>query len=260
MYFALRVCRVFLAGAALLGICVVPAQGQGSRALSHRSQRHVSRSLEFSLGIERAERRPVDGLRPTGSGHHDHRYGMLEWLDTIGRSGGGPGEYQTPMDLFPWRARLHHPGRSGEYTRFTFVGPDGGFGESMPLMSQEGDMMRFVMPAGTDDARQHLLPGPEFWPADPGYEWPTGLCHRLPAGTCGTTRRTPMVALKTPERKMQTGGGNVMIASIPFSPQDDWAVGLGRPSGRSPVALTSTWSGSSRMGLWYVAQLCHTIR
>ena len=69
--------------------------------------------------------------------------------DTIGRVGGGPGEYAIPGDLFPW------PGDSTLMidmgnTRFTPVGPDGGFGLSSPLMSQDGESMRLVIPEGTD--------------------------------------------------------------------------------------------------------------
>jgi hypothetical protein len=151
--------------------------------------------------------------------------------DTIGRNGRGPGEYSMPGELFPWRGDTTIVLDLGN-TRFTYVGPDGGFGESVPLLSQDGDEMRFVMPAGSDGLGNIYFQARSFGMQTPGMTGPPDSAHIARWNLWDNSSDT-VVALKSPEMKMQTGGGNVMIAAIPFSPQDDWAVGW---DGRVAVA------------------------
>ncbi|UCG84786.1 MAG: hypothetical protein JSW71_12585 [Gemmatimonadota bacterium] len=145
-----------------------------------------------------------------------------EVADTIGREGGGPGEYRAPGPLFPWRGDSTIMLDLGN-TRFTMIGPDGSFGSSTPLMTQDGDVMRFVMPAGTDRHGNVYFQARSFGLQEPGITGPpdSALVARwnLDSDVSDT-----VAALKTPATRMQSGGGNVAIMSIPFSPQDDWAV------------------------------------
>ena len=223
MYFASCAMRVFLAGAVLFGIsAVLPAAGH--------SQRHslTDPNATFPEGLS-----SVAGLRELSDGRImvSDRLGQAIMIididagvaDTIGRSGQGPGEYRMPGPLFPWRGDSTIMVDLGN-TRFTYVGPDGGFGESLPLMSQEGDMMRFVMPAGTDRLGNIYFQARSFGLQSPGASGPPDSAQIARWNLWDSSSDT-VVALKTPDRKMQSGGGNVMIASIPFSPQDDWAVG-----------------------------------
>ena len=234
MYSTSCVVRVFLVGAILFGISAVrPAEGQG--------QRHslTDPSATFPEGLS-----SVAGLRELSDGRImvSDRLGQAIMIvdidagmaDTIGRSGQGPGEYKMPGRLFPWRGDSTIMLDLGN-TRFTYVGPDGGFGESVPLMSQEGDMMRFVMPAGTDGLGNIYFQARSFGLQTPGASGPPDSAHIARWNLWDNSSDT-VVALKTPERKMQTGGGNVMIASIPFSPRDDWAVGW---DGRIAVARST---------------------
>ncbi len=141
--------------------------------------------------------------------------------DTIGRTGGGPGEYRVPGRLFPWRGDSTIMIDLGN-TRFTMIGPDGGLGSSTPLMTQDGDMMRFVMPAGTDRHGNIYFQARSLGLQEPGTTGPpdSALIARwnLDSDAIDT-----VVAVKTAATRMRTGGGNVAVTSIPFSPQDDWA-------------------------------------
>ncbi len=149
--------------------------------------------------------------------------------DTIGRVGGGPGEYNLPAGLFPWRGDSTLLVDMGN-TRFTPIAVDGGFGISQPLMRQDGEMMSLIMPEGTDrhgnvyyQARGlGLSPGG----VSAGTEPDSALIVRW---NLDTDQVDTVAKVRLPERKVQSGGGNVMVGTIPFSPSDDWA---------------STWDGN----------------
>ncbi|MEJ2237332.1 MAG: hypothetical protein P8X82_03465 [Gemmatimonadales bacterium] len=151
--------------------------------------------------------------------------------DTIGHVGGGPGEYQIAGPLFPWRGDSTLMVDAGN-TRFILIGPDGGFGESFPLMSQEGEMMRFVMPEGTDLAGRVYFQSMSFGMPGAGMPEPPDEAAvarwRLDDNLVDT-----VVTLALPERKTQRVGGNFAMMSIPFGSQDDWAAA---PDGRVAVA------------------------
>jgi hypothetical protein len=142
--------------------------------------------------------------------------------DTIGRTGGGPGEYASPGDLFPWRGDSTLLVDMGN-TRFTPVGPDGGFGISTPLMSQDGESMRLVIPEGTDRHGSVYFQARNFsmGAGAPGGSPDSALVVRW---NLESDRTDTVAALKQPERKIERGGGNVMMMEIPFSPSDAWSV------------------------------------
>jgi hypothetical protein len=156
--------------------------------------------------------------------------------DTIGRMGGGPGEYSSPSRLYPWRGDSTIVLDLGN-TRFTPVGTKGGFGISTPLMSQDGESMRLIMPEGTDRHGSVYYQARSFGarPGAPGDDAPDSalIVRWNPA----TGRTDTVAAVGLPERKIQRSGGNVAMMSIPFSASDDWAVswdgdvGVARGSG-----------------------------
>ncbi len=234
MYYASRRVCVSLAGAILFGFtAVTPIEAQSQRHSLTDPNATFPEGLSSVVGLRELSDGRIMVSDPLGQAIMiiDMGSGVA---DTIGRSGGGPGEYQRPGDLYPWRGDSTILVDLGN-TRFTFVGPDGGFGESMPLMSQEGDMMRFVMPAGTDGLGNIYFQARSFGLQTPGASGPPDSAYIARWNLWDKSSDT-VVVLKTPERKMQTGGGNVMIATIPFSPQDDWAVAW---DGRVAVARST---------------------
>ncbi len=155
--------------------------------------------------------------------------------DTIGRIGGGPGEYSSPGQLFPWRGDSTLMVDMGN-TRFMPVGADGGFGISIPLMSRDGESMRLVMPEGTDRHGHVYFQARSFGmgAADPS-DAPDSA--RVVRWNPETGSSDTVAALTTPARKVQRSGGNVMMMSLPFSAYDQWAtswagdVGVARGNG-----------------------------
>jgi len=146
--------------------------------------------------------------------------------DTIGRVGGGPGEYNLPAGLFPWRGDSTVLVDMGN-TRFTPVGADGGFGISQPLMRQDGEMMSLIMPEGTDrhgniyyQARDLGLP--RGGGVSMSGESDSALIVRW---NLDTDAIDTVATVGLPERKVEGGGGAVLVGTIPFSPSDDWAAG-----------------------------------
>jgi len=145
--------------------------------------------------------------------------------DTIGRTGGGPGEYASPGDLFPWRGDSTLLVDMGN-TRFTPVGPDGGFGISTPLMSQDGESMRLVIPEGTDRHGSVYFQARNFSMGAGGPGGGSQDSALVVRWNPESDRTDTVAALLLAERKIERGGGNVMMMSIPFSPADAWAVSL----------------------------------
>ena len=79
--------------------------------------------------------------------------------DTLGRVGGGPGEYQQPDAVFPLpgdSTLLVDIGR----TYLTVIGPDGTFhdGQVHGSPTEEG-MPTIILPDALDRSRPNLLPG-----------------------------------------------------------------------------------------------------
>ncbi|UCF18918.1 MAG: hypothetical protein JSU87_13445 [Gemmatimonadota bacterium] len=143
--------------------------------------------------------------------------------DTIGGVGQGPEEYRQPDAVFPL------PGDSTLLVdlgnaRLTVIGPDGGFGATMPI-AQNGPAGRLllVLPRAADSEGgvyfQPLGGGPVAQLPDsaPVVRWDRG------SGAMDTLAR---VAL--PEMKVSTSGGpsdrSVAMRPVPLSYEDAWAV------------------------------------
>jgi hypothetical protein len=208
--------------AVLLGLVLaIPADSEGQRHLLTEPNAVFPEALSSIVGL-----RELSDGRVVISDRLGQAVMVLDFaaaaVDTIGRTGGGPGEYRVPGPLFPWRGDSTLMIDLGN-TRFTMIGPDGGFGVSTPLMTQDGDVMRFVMPAGTDLHGNIYFQARSFGLQTPGVTEPpdSALIARW---NLDSDASDTVVALQTPARKMQTGGGNVAVMSLPFSPQDDWAV------------------------------------
>jgi hypothetical protein len=142
--------------------------------------------------------------------------------DTIGRVGGGPGEYSVPGQLFPWHGDSTLLVDMGN-TRFTPVGSDGGFGISVPLMTRDGEAMSLVIPEATDrhgnvyyQARSVNVGAPRT------NDTPDSVS--IVRWNPETGRTDTVAALRQPERRIERSGGNVMMIPLPFAPSDDWAV------------------------------------
>jgi hypothetical protein len=143
--------------------------------------------------------------------------------DTVGAVGRGPEEYNQPDGLFPL------PGGSillvdlGN-ARLTVLGPDGSFGETMPIT--QGDPgtggLQLLLPRGTDSqGRLYFRPM-------------GGAMRQLPdsAAVARYDRASGAIdtvaQVKLPEMTRTTRGGvnnqAVMISPVPLSPEDAWAV------------------------------------
>jgi hypothetical protein len=154
---------------------------------------------------------------------------------TVGRNGQGPGEYQFPGELLPYR------GDSTLLTdrvsrRFLTIAPDGKLGATVPFpdaIQGLGD------PRGADRLGRIYFQGSPF-PGDGPEELNAA---RLPDSVAmlrwdRTTGRIDTVAqIRVPALKMQVSGTQnaraVMVRPQPFAPADEWAVA---PDGRVAVA------------------------
>ncbi len=143
--------------------------------------------------------------------------------DTVGAVGRGPEEYNQPDGLFPLPGGLVLLVDLGN-ARLTELGPDGSFGETMPIT--QGDpgtgSLQVLLPQGTDsEGRLYFRPM-------------LGGMRQLPdsAAIARYDRATGAIdtvaQVKLPEMKRTTRGGvdnqAVMIMPVPLSPEDAWAV------------------------------------
>lgn len=155
--------------------------------------------------------------------------------DTLGRVGQGPNEYQQPDGLFalPGDSTLLVDLGNG---RLTVLGPDGSFGETMPIARGGGGFgpggMTFVFPRAVDAKGRIYFqtmgagPGGGIPDSAPVVRWDRG------AGSMDT-----IVMVKLEGRTRSESGGptnrNVQIQPTPLSPQDAWGAA---PDGRVAVA------------------------
>ncbi len=145
--------------------------------------------------------------------------------DTVGRQGGGPGEYNVPARLFPWLGDSTMLVDLGN-TRYTPVASDGSFGVSVPLLWQDGETMNLIVPEGTDRRGNlyYQARGISLGPRGPeglgGQPDSAVIVRWSPAAA----RADTVASLGLPQRRIERSGGNVAMATIPFSPSDDWAV------------------------------------
>jgi sugar lactone lactonase YvrE len=159
--------------------------------------------------------------------------------DTVGRVGQGPEEYRSPDGLYPL------PGDSILLVdlgngRLTRLGPDLGFGETMPLAQGDpttGMGMSLRIPAGVDGEGRIYFQGRGGM--RPGALPDSGMVLRWDpkSGAVDT-----LATVKLPEMRQTTSGGrnnqSVSISAVPLSPQDGWAVA---PDGRVAVVRTNPY-------------------
>lgn len=140
-------------------------------------------------------------------------------VDTVGRIGGGPGEYSSPGPLFPWRGDSTLLLDMGN-TRFTPIGADGGFGISTPLMTRDGESMSLVVPEATDRHGSIYYQARSFSMGAPSTDSAPDST-RIVRWNAETGRTDTVAALRQPERRIERSGGNVMMMTIPYGPSDD---------------------------------------
>ena len=155
---------------------------------------------------------------------------------TVGRNGQGPGEYQFPGELFPFRGDsvllVDRVGR-----RVLVVSPEGKLGRSIPF--PEGL-------SGLPDARGADRQGRIYFQGSPFRGEPGGgmeVGGTLPDSVPlirwdpATKKIDSLTRVKIPAIKVQVSGGQnartVMMRNQPFAPSDEWIV---TPEGRVALA------------------------
>jgi hypothetical protein len=159
--------------------------------------------------------------------------------DTIGRTGGGPEEYQQPDGIFPL------PGDSILLVdlgngRLTALGPDFGFGETWPIaqggMRMGGGSMTMRLPRAVDAQGRVYLQG--RMAMGPGRPLPDSAY--ILRWDRGTDAVDTLGLVKEQELTMTRSGSannqNVSISPVPMSPQDGWTAA---PDGRIAVVRSA---------------------
>jgi hypothetical protein len=143
--------------------------------------------------------------------------------DTLGGVGQGPAEYRQPDGLFPLPGGATLLVDLGN-ARLTQLGPDGSFGETMPIAQGEPGTgsLQLLLPRGTDSRgaiyfRPMPRPGPQLPDSAAVARWDRA------AGAMDTVTRVKIPAMR---RSVSGAAGNqaVSIMPIPLSPEDAWAV------------------------------------
>ena len=146
--------------------------------------------------------------------------------DTLGRIGGGPGEYRQPDAVFPL------PGDSTLLTdlgngRLTVISADGVFGESTPIHRELANgSQAIVLPRFVDAAGRIYFQPDNFSPAGPSDSAVVVRYDR------STNVIDTIAAIVLTPRQESRSGSRVMIRRRPLLPRDDWAVG---PSGKVAI-------------------------
>lgn len=159
----------------------------------------------------------------------------------VGRNGQGPGEYQFPGELLPYRGDsvllVDRVSR-----RFLLISPDGKLGRTIPFPDGIGGLPE---PRGAD--RQGRL----YFQASPFRGGPGNgmeVSENLPDTVAiirfdpATKKVDTITRVKIPALKVQTSGTQnsrmVMMRAQPFAAADDWVV---TPDGRVAVARTGDY-------------------
>ncbi len=164
--------------------------------------------------------------------------------DTLGGVGQGPAEYRQPDGLFAL------PGDSTLLVdlgnaRLTVIGPDGSFGETMPIAQGEpgpGGGLMLVLPQGVD-AQGRLY----FQPiGGPGRGFPDSAA--VVRWDRHSQAMDTVTKVKLPAMKRTTAGGpgerSVSLSPVPLSPEDAWAVASdGRVAAARSAGYHVEWIG-----------------
>lgn len=149
----------------------------------------------------------------------------LQRAETLGREGGGPGEYRQPDAVWPL------PGDSTLLVdlgnaRLTVIAPDGTFARTRPITLGEpgpGGPPPMVLPRGTDAGGRIYFEGPRASMGGP----PPDSVQVLRAGPVGSSTE-PVVRVKLPDVQAETSGGatsrSIRMTAVPLSPVDAWGV------------------------------------
>jgi hypothetical protein len=145
----------------------------------------------------------------------------LTGSQTISRQGQGPDEYRQPDVLFPW------PGDSTVMTdlgngRLTVIGPDYGFGRTIPVVQTAEAGLLIILPQGVDAAGRLY-----YRPQGDGEIRDTADVLRWSPDGGGDPEAVARVKLRDVTERTSGGAGNVQqqISPVPLSPQDGWAIG-----------------------------------
>lgn len=161
-------------------------------------------------------------------------------IETLGSVGPGPGEYRQPDGLFAL------PGESTLLVdlgnaRLTVLGPDGSFGETMPITQGEpgpGGGLRIILPQGTDSQ------GRVYFEPMGGRAPGAGLPDSVPVVRYDRARGAMDTLLQVglPRMKRSISGSardqRTQISPVPLSPEDAWAVAW---DGRVALARASDY-------------------
>lgn len=141
---------------------------------------------------------------------------------TIGREGGGPGEYQDPDGglniLSDGRILLRDPGNA----RIQVFSPDGEDLDTWRIRGGFNTSRRMTVDT-LDRAYQIVLLDPEADVRD----WEIGFARILPDGSYGDTIRRPDFGYEPPRieaRRESEDGSSVSVNSVPFSPDEHTAL------------------------------------
>jgi hypothetical protein len=153
--------------------------------------------------------------------------------DTLGRVGGGPGEYQQPDAVFPLpgdSTLLVDIGR----TYLTVIGPDGAFhdGHSMALPSDEG-MPTIILPEALDAMGRIYHQGMGGMRGGPQDSISVSRYDRA------ANSSEVIARLWRTEPIITRSGENVSMSRPRMVPNDDWAVG---DDGRVAVVRANGYS------------------
>ncbi|MDX2121598.1 MAG: hypothetical protein SF070_11160 [Gemmatimonadota bacterium] len=159
----------------------------------------------------------------------------------VGRNGQGPGEYQFPGELLPYRGDsvllVDRVSR-----RFLLISPDGKLGRTIPFPDGLGGMPE---PRGADrQGRLYFQASPFRGGPGNGMEISENLPDTVPVIRFDpvTKKVDTITRVKIPALKVQTSGNQnsrmVMMRSQPFAAADDLVVS---PEGRVAVARTGDY-------------------
>jgi hypothetical protein len=153
--------------------------------------------------------------------------------DTLGRVGGGPGEYRQPDQVFPL------PGDSTLLVdlgkgRFVIIGPDGSLMDGMSMaVPREDGAPSFLLPRAVDErGRLYFMASGALGQGPPDS---TAVVRYDRA----TARMDTVARLWRPEPRVQRSGGSVRVSGTMMEARDDWAVG---PDGRVAVLRANGYS------------------
>ncbi len=140
----------------------------------------------------------------------------------IARNGQGPDEYRQPDALHAW------PGDSTLMTdlgngRLTVIGPDYGFGRTIPVVQQASDGLQIILPQDVDTEGSVY-----YQPRGDGMIRDTSGIVRWNPDSAAEPVEVARIKLSDVTERTSGDGGNMHqeVRQVPMSPQDGWAVGL----------------------------------